>query len=173
MIIKKSHTYDYVRHVLTKSLLTCINLLLCDDLCTFVCRRTFLTDGFLLVLTIQGHQNPVRNGPDTASLAGGLMAVIIAVAVTGVAILVMKRYLYFDFTICRFRCVSNIYLFRQFWKHITFHYICLCLLLGNVKTNAMFAIAFFLEVLYYGPCDLFAACLTKNGLNFNHLHNDS
>nr|XP_022310653.1 receptor-type tyrosine-protein phosphatase alpha-like isoform X2 [Crassostrea virginica] len=43
------------------------------------------------VLTIQGHQNPVENGPDTASLAGGLMAVIIAVAVTGVAILVMKR----------------------------------------------------------------------------------
>ena len=113
MIIKKSYKYDYVRHVLTKSLLTCIDLLLCDDLCTFVCRRTFLTDGFRLVLTIQGHQNPVENGPDTASLAGGVMAVIIAVAVTGVVILVMKRYLYFDFTIRRLRCTSKIYLFRQ------------------------------------------------------------
>ena len=94
MIIKK-----VIHTILTKSLLTCIHLILCDDLCTFVCRRTFLTDGFRLVLTIQGHQNPVENGLDTASLAGGLMAVIIAVAVTGVAILVMKRYLYFDFTI--------------------------------------------------------------------------
>ena len=153
----------YVRHVSTKSLLTCINLLLCVDLCTFVCSRTFLTDVFRLVLTIQGHQNPVENGPDTASLAGGLMAVIIAVAVTGVAILVMKRYLYFDFTICRFRCTSTIYLFRQSWENIACHYICSCLLLGNFKTNAMFAIAFFLEILYYGPCKIFAASL-KNKL---------
>ena len=65
-------------------------------------KKSYKYDYVRHVLTIQSHQNPVGNGPDTASLAGGLLAVIIAVAVTGVAILVMKRYLYFDFTIYRF-----------------------------------------------------------------------
>lgn len=75
----------------------------------YVCGRTFSTDDICLVLTIQSRQNPVENGPDTASVAVGLISVIIAVAVAGVAILLIKRYLNFEYIFYYFYALKTFY----------------------------------------------------------------